>query len=123
MSIILIVYDSPIVRRTLGFTLKKSGYTVLEAAHGADALDKLAKTAVDLVISDMTMPEVDGLTLLQRLRADKRYKNLPVVMHTASGQNQDRLRAEQEGADGFLTKPASSRELIAIASQFVNSSS
>ncbi|MCA9972059.1 MAG: response regulator, partial [Anaerolineales bacterium] len=100
MATILIVDDSATVRRLLGFTLQKHGHTVLSAVHGGDALARLAETAVDLVIADVTMPQLDGIALLQRLRADPRSAALPVVMLTASGESQDRLRAEQAGANG-----------------------
>ncbi|MCA9936725.1 MAG: response regulator [Anaerolineales bacterium] len=125
MATILIVDDSPTVRRTLGFTLKKHGYTALAATHGGEALEMLAETAVapttavDLIIADVSMPEIDGITLLKLLRANPRYHNLPVIMLTASGQSQDRLHAEQEGANGFLTKPTSSHELLATVEQFL----
>lgn len=118
MAIILIVDDSPTVRRVLGFTLRQNNHTVLSATNGQEALDLLGTTDVDLVIADVSMPELDGIALLRHLRANKRTHDLPVVMLTASGQNQDRILAEEAGANGFLTKPASSLELRTIVNKF-----
>jgi two-component system, chemotaxis family, chemotaxis protein CheY len=119
MATILVVDDSPVSRRLLGYTLERGGYTVITADHGGQALERLGETPVDLVIADLAMPEVDGLTLLRQLRADRRYHDLPLVMLTASGQDQDRLTAQAAGANDFLTKPASSRELIETVSRWV----
>jgi CheY-like chemotaxis protein len=112
MPTILVVDDSPMSQRLLGYTLSRCGYTVITAGHGREALERLAEAPVDLVIADLAMPEIDGLTLLRLLRADGRYRDLPLVMLTASGHDEDRLMAKAAGADDFLTKPASSREVI-----------
>ncbi|MBP8001267.1 MAG: response regulator [Chloroflexi bacterium] len=122
MANILVVDDSPIVRRTLEFILKKQNHTVMTANDGTEALARLAEVKVELIFADVSMPHLDGIDLLQRLRADIRFRHLPVVMLTASGETQDRLRAEKEGANGFLTKPASSQELIATVNRFVKGS-
>jgi CheY-like chemotaxis protein len=73
----------------------------------------LASGPVDVLIADLSMPEVDGIELLRRVRADLRHAVLPVVMLTASGQEHDREVASAVGASAFLTKPASSSELLA----------
>jgi len=65
------------------------------------------------------MPEMDGLSLLQAMRADARWRHLPVIMITASGQDQDRLEAQAAGVDGFLTKPIGSYELLDLVGQLV----
>lgn len=112
MTTILIVDDNVISQRMLSFTLEKGGYDVITAVHGSDALDRLGACHCDLVIADLNMPVMDGLTLLQRVRANEQLAALPFVMLTASGQDGDRRTAQAAGADGFLTKPTSSRELI-----------
>ena len=119
MATILVVDDSPVIQRMLSFTLKRNRHTVFTAPHGKLALKLLSKGKVDLVITDVTMPEMDGLTLLKQLRSDARYESLPVVMLTASGQEGDRMNAEAEGANGFLTKPTSSRELIDTVNKLI----
>jgi two-component system chemotaxis response regulator CheY len=119
MASILVVDDSPVIRRVLDFTLRRAGHTTVAAEDGFVALDCLAHTGVDLAIIDLDMPVMDGLTLLRRLRADERHPDLPVIMLTGSGQGQDRHSAEAQGADAFLTKPASSVELIEVVNRLL----
>ena len=113
MTTILVAEDNRVNQRMLTFTLRKNGHTVLTAFHGLEALEHLAATPVDLVIADIDMPEMDGVTLLKRVRADERYRALPVIVLTASGEDEDYETARAAGANDVLTKPASSRELIA----------
>lgn len=112
MSNILIVDDSQVIQRVLSMQLRKSGYEVFVASGAREALGCLAATAMDLAILDIAMPEVDGLTLLRQLRDDANYRTLPVIMLSASGQDQDRIAAREAGAGDFLSKPTSSRELL-----------
>ncbi|MEI7555016.1 response regulator [Candidatus Chlorohelix sp.] len=112
MSTILVVDDSLIIHRTLGFTLRKHGFEVLQALNGQEALTLLEKSTINLVISDLAMPRMDGMELLRRMRHDKNLEAIPFIMLTASGQDEDRITARKEGANGFLTKPASSSEVI-----------
>ena len=116
---ILIVEDYPVTQRVLSLTLKNSGHEVQIANHGLEALEQLDLAPVDLALVDIAMPEMDGLELLRHLRNDKRYNALPVIMLTASGQDEDRQTALNIGADGFLTKPTSSRELLETIHRFV----
>ncbi len=119
MPTIMVVEDYPVTQRVLGTTLRNEGFAVIIAANGLEALERLETTQVDLALVDIAMPEMDGLTLLQHLRSDARYQQLPVVMLTASGQDEDRAQALSLGASGFLTKPASSQELLGTVRQFV----
>jgi CheY-like chemotaxis protein len=116
---ILIVEDYPVTQRVLSLTLKNSGHDVQIANHGVEALEQLDVAPVDLALVDIAMPEMDGLELLRHLRSDKRYNALPVIMLTASGQDEDRQTALKIGADGFLTKPTSSRELLETIQRFI----
>ena len=119
MPTILVVDDSVVSQRLLGYTLMRVGYTVITAGHGREALQRLAEAYVDLVIADLAMPEIDGISLLRQIRADDRLCQLPLVMLTASGQDEDRLIAEAAGANEFLTKPASSRDVIDTVQRLV----
>jgi CheY-like chemotaxis protein len=120
LATILIVEDYPVTQRVLSLTLRNNGYQAVIAGNGLEALDRLAETPIDLVLADIAMPEMDGLTLLRHLRSDKRYEGLPVIMLTASGQDEDRALAMSIGANGFLYKPASSHELLDTVSEFVS---
>jgi two-component system chemotaxis response regulator CheY len=91
--------------------LQNLGYRVVQALNGHEALAALAQAPVDLVVTDLAMPEMDGIALVRALRADARYRHLPVIMLTSSGLEADVQPAEIEGVDRFLTKPVSSHEL------------
>jgi CheY-like chemotaxis protein len=112
MPNILLVEDSPVTQRMLSVILHKHGHHVIIAADGLEALQCLEFTSVDLVLCDLSMPKMDGLTFLRHLKVDKRYAHLPVIMLTASGWDEDYESAQAEGVSGFLTKPTSSHELI-----------
>ncbi|MEI8307800.1 MAG: response regulator [Chloroflexales bacterium] len=119
MATILVVDDSAVSRHLLGYTLRRAGHTVLAVAGGREALELLAVQVVDLVIADLQMPEMDGITLLNNIRANEGTRRVRQLMLTASGQEQDRLAAEAAGTDGFLTKPASSHDLIAAVDRLL----
>jgi len=120
LATILIVEDYPVTQRVLSLTLRNSGHEVVVANHGGEALEQLDHSSVDLALVDIAMPQMDGLELLRHLRSDERYQQLPVIMLTASGQDDDRQTALSIGADGFLSKPTSSRELIETISKFIS---
>ncbi len=119
MTNILIVEDNVLTQRVLSMALRSAGYTVVTAANGVEALERLADAPVDLVVTDLAMPHMDGLTLLQHIRNNDQYAAVPVVMLTANGQTTVRNQALALGADGFLTKPTGSRELLETISRFV----
>ena len=112
MTTILIVDDDPNNQRIISYTLRKAGYTVLLASNGQSGLDMLHTSEVDLAILDLSMPVMDGLSLLRLIRADKLINLLPVIILTASGDDQEVALAMQIGVRGFLTKPSSSRILL-----------
>jgi CheY-like chemotaxis protein len=119
MATVLVVDDDPVIQRVLAHILKKADHTVLIARNGFEALERLATAGVDLAIVDLAMPEMDGLTLVKRLRADERRKTLPIIMLTASGQDEDGVTARTVGVNAFLTKPTSSRELTDVVSRLL----
>ena len=87
------------------------------SAGGLEALEELAENKVDLLIADIDMPEMDGVTLVKTVRADERFSQLPVIVLTASGEDDDYQTAREAGANDVLTKPASSQELLATIEQ------
>ena len=100
---VLVVDDDERVRSLLQETLAAAGYRALAAAGGPEALRKLAAEEVDAVITDVRMPGWDGLTLLERIKAD--WPAVPVIMITAYANDEIREQAQQKGAEGFLSKP------------------
>ncbi len=112
MARILVVDDHTVHQRIYSYTLRKHGHTVVLADNGQAALEQLYGSAIDLIIIDFAMPEMDGLTLLKHIRSVESYRTIPVIMLIAIGQEQDQLIAADEGANAFLSKPTSSRELV-----------
>lgn len=102
----LVVDDFSTMRRIVRNLLKELGFTnVDEAEDGAVALQKLQAGGFDFVVSDWNMPNMDGLTLLQRVRADATLKHLPVLMITAEAKKENIIAAAQAGASGYIVKP------------------
>lgn len=101
---LLVVDDSPLTRELLVSLLESVGYEISQAADGAEALELLAREVVDAVVTDLEMPRVDGLELTRRLKVHPTLKNLPVVIVTTRGSEQDRRRGMEAGADGYVTK-------------------
>jgi len=114
MATILVVDDYAVTQRMLTYQLLKQGHQVVTANNGYEALDSLNDQNVDLMIVDLAMPEMDGLTVLRQLRSSHRYQSLPIVMLTASGREQDRTQAIKAGVDAFLTKPINVWQLVNI---------
>jgi len=112
MARILIVDDEPNNQRILNYTLNKAGYETITAANGETALELLDQYDADLAIVDVAMPVMDGLTLLKHIRSVDKFEHLPVIILTGSGDDEERLRAEREGIQGFLTKPSSSKMVL-----------
>jgi two-component system response regulator MprA len=108
---VLVVDDDPDVRDSLARALRLSGYAVTTAVHGADALDAVARSPVDLIVLDVQMPVVDGFDACRMLRA--RGDATPVLVLTARAAVDDRVTGLEVGADDYLVKPFALRELLA----------
>jgi two-component system chemotaxis response regulator CheY len=109
---ILIVDDDALIRQLLVLILTSAGYSVTEAINGRDALDKLGERAVNLVITDLRMPQMDGIELTRELRRNPSYEKLPIVMLTSDFQDYKRREAEEAGVDRWITKPFIRNRLI-----------
>jgi two-component system, chemotaxis family, sensor kinase CheA len=101
---ILVVDDSPLTRELLSGLLEAVGFEILNANDGAEALERLGREAVDLVVTDLEMPKVDGLELTRRLKSHPTLSSLPVVIVTTRGSEADKRRGLDAGADGYVTK-------------------
>ena len=109
----LIVEDSPTMRQLLAFTLRRlKDCRIIEAVDGVDALKKLTTERVDLVITDINMPMMDGLKLITVIRADARTKSLPIIIVTTEGAEEDRKRGLALGADAYIPKPIQPSDLL-----------
>lgn len=112
MSKILVVDDEPDAIELIKFNLKAAGYEIITAADGEEALKKARATLPDLIILDLMLPEVDGLEVCKILRRDSRVSATPIIMLTAKAAEIDRVLGLELGADDYVTKPFSPRELV-----------
>lgn len=112
---ILIVDDCPTTRRLVALYLKSAGFSCVQAENGLDALEKLAQDQVDLVVTDLNMPRMDGLALTKQIRSESRYAGLPIVMLTTEGEDAERGKGLEAGVSAYLTKPVTQDRLGQVA--------
>jgi EAL domain-containing protein (putative c-di-GMP-specific phosphodiesterase class I)/CheY-like chemotaxis protein len=111
--LVLIADDDPAIRSFLRHALEREGFDTVLASNGREALDLIAEHPVEVLLLDMSMPVMDGLKTLREIRTSNRSRTLPVILVTASGQESDRVRGLDSGADDFLAKPIAIKELAA----------
>ena len=109
---ILVVDDEPYMIRLLQHHVERAGYRMVKATNGREALERVRDSSPQLVLMDVMMPEMNGLTVLARLRADPATQKLPVIIMTANAQRFTREEAEAAGVSAFLTKPFSPTQLM-----------
>lgn len=112
MTTILAVDDSASMRQMVSFTLKQAGYEVVEACDGVEALDIARSRAVNLVLTDVNMPNMDGLTLVRELRQLEAYKFVPMLVLTTEAGQDKKMQGKQAGATGWLVKPFNPEKLL-----------
>jgi CheY-like chemotaxis protein len=117
VATILVVDDSHTMQRLLSLILQRNNHTIVTMDNGRDALTFLATSKVDLVVTDIHMPDMSGLALLDELRANEGTRDLPVIIRTSSIQEEVRRAASQKGASGFLAQPTSSWELKEVVNR------
>lgn len=119
---ILIAEDEPYIVESLGFVLGQAGYSVTAENDGAAVLRRVREILPDVVILDLMLPNKNGFEVLKELKNDPELLGTPVLVLTAKGQTQDRTTAEQLGADAFITKPFSNRDVLACVQKLSNGS-
>jgi two-component system phosphate regulon response regulator PhoB len=110
---ILIVEDEAAIREMLGYTLMKEGYACLEAADVEQARALINKDRPDLILLDWMLPGISGIDYARRLRSDSDTQDIPIIMLTAKGEETDKVRGLDTGVDDYMTKPFSTKELLA----------
>jgi len=116
---ILIVDDSESIREVVSFTLENEGYTVLSANDGQDALKHLNGTDIQLVITDLHMPNMNGIELIKYIRSLEKYKHIPILFLTTESQMDKKLEAKSAGATGWIIKPFVPAKLIAAINKVI----
>jgi len=117
-KVILAVDDSASMRQMVKFTLSDAGYSVIEAVDGNDALTKLSQP-VNLVITDLNMPNLDGIGLIRKFRANSACKGLPIIMLTTESQESRKQEGKAAGATGWMVKPFSIPQLLAVVRKVI----
>lgn len=113
-DLIMTVDDSASVRQMISFTLKQAGYGVIEAVDGKDALNKLGSAKVRMIITDLNMPNLDGIGLIRAVRANPAHRFTPIVMLTTESQGEKKLEGKNAGATGWMVKPFKPEQLLAV---------
>jgi len=121
MATILTVDDSPSIRQMIKVVLGPAGHNVIEAGDGAQALEKMKAGKVDLVITDLNMPVMNGLELIRALRGMPTLVGLPIVFLTTESSDATKQEAKSAGATGWITKPFKPEQLLAVVSKLVRS--
>ena len=112
---VLIVEDEPAIIELVTFSLRETGWNVSSVQNVADAWEAISRKAPHLILLDWMLPDQTGLRLLSRIRADRNFQDIPVIMLTAKSMEEDKLAGLNTGADDYVTKPFSPRELLARA--------
>jgi two-component system chemotaxis response regulator CheY len=116
---IMIVDDSASLRQVVGIALKGAGYETIEACDGKDALSKLNGAKIHLVISDVNMPNMDGITFLKELKKLPNYKFTPVIMLTTESQEGKKAEGQAAGAKAWVIKPFQPQTMLAAVAKLI----
>lgn len=114
---IITVDDAATMRKMVAFTLRGAGHEVLEAGDGCEALASLKLRPVDLVITDVNMPNMDGIELTRQLRATPGFARTPIILLTTESDPEKKLKGRAAGATGWMVKPFSQEQLLALVSK------
>ncbi|MGV6394240.1 response regulator [Pseudomonas caspiana] len=116
---VLVVDDSSSVRQVVGIALKSAGYEVIEACDGKDALGKLNGQKVHLIISDVNMPNMDGITFVKEVKKLPSYKFTPIIMLTTESQESKKMEGQAAGAKAWVVKPFQPAQMLAAVSKLI----
>lgn len=115
----LVVDDSDVMRRLVAFTLRDAGFEVTQAADGRKALDCLGSASFNLIITDLNMPVMDGVTFITEARKHSTHRYVPILMLTTESQESKRQQGKAAGATAWLVKPFDPEKLVAVVAKVV----
>ncbi|MCA9035608.1 MAG: response regulator [Planctomycetaceae bacterium] len=115
----LVVDDSASMRQMVSFTLTSAGFQVIQGCDGKDALSKVSGKPINLVVTDLNMPVMDGITLIKELRNIPEYKFIPILMLTTESQDEKKKQGRAAGATGWMIKPFNPEQLMSVVSKVV----
>jgi len=116
---VLVVDDSTSMRQMVSFTLKEAGFDVIEGTNGQEALANAQGKSLNLVVTDLNMPVMDGMTLIRNLRAKPEFKFTPILMLTTESQQEKKMEGKAAGATGWIVKPFQPEQLLQVISKVV----
>ncbi len=116
---IMVVDDSSSVRQMMSFTLENAGYEVVEAEDGRDALKKLGDSRINMIVTDLNMPNVNGFELIRSVRSKSKYKYIPIVVLTTEFHDAKKKESKDAGATGWITKPFKPDQLIGVIKKVI----
>lgn len=111
---IMAVDDSASIRQMVNFSLSQAGHTVIEAVDGKDGFAKLDGRKIDMVITDLNMPNLDGIGLIKQIRSVEQYRYIPIIMLTTESQDEKKMEGKAAGATGWIVKPFLPEQLLAV---------
>jgi two-component system, chemotaxis family, chemotaxis protein CheY len=113
----LILDDSATMRQLLSQTLTQAGFTVIEGANGQEGLDKLTGRKVEIIITDLNMPVMDGIQFIAKARERREYKFTPILMLTTESKDEKKAAAKKAGATGWITKPFHPQQVLQVVAK------
>ena len=116
---ILTVDDSPSIREMVRLTLEDAGYDVIEAEDGLDALKQLQSNKVDMLLSDLNMPKMDGIELVRKVREQQDHKFIPIIMLTTESLANSKMEGKKAGATGWIVKPFREDQLLKVVQKVI----
>lgn len=114
MKRIMTVDDSATIRQMVALTLRDAGYEVIEAVDGCDALERLARETVDMLITDLNMPNLDGVGLIREVRKNPAHRFIPIIMLTTESHDSKKQEGKAAGASGWIVKPFKPEQLLGV---------
>ncbi len=119
MKTVMTIDDSASIRQVVSITLKKAGYEVIEAHDGKDALSKLTGQKIHLMLCDVNMPNMDGISFLKQIKQDPNYKFTPIIMLTTESQEAKKMEGKAAGARAWVVKPFKPEHMLATVEKLI----
>ncbi|MBU1097678.1 MAG: response regulator [Bacteroidetes bacterium] len=119
-KIVLVADDSPTIRKFVSFTLSAMGFKIISANDGMEALEKLPSERVDLIITDLNMPNIDGFEFIRTVRSNEDYKDIPIIILSSLGAESDINQGLNCGANSYLIKPFDPNTIAYEVSKYLN---
>lgn len=116
---VLVVDDSNSMRQMVSFTMKEAGFDVIEGSNGQEAIDRVKGKSVNLVITDLNMPVMDGMSMIRTLRTMSEFKFTPILMLTTESQQEKKSEGKAAGATGWIVKPFNPEQLLQVVGKVV----